>query len=475
MMLRLQHEKAKVQMELRQFRRFADEKMALDAAEIDQLRTLLAQRAHRLVRLRTRLPEYRLQFLHLSIPLPEGASPTGGYYSELRCDYGDGKEEEEVVALDLVRRICLAMWPSVPSCMQAKEEAGDDAARTCGGHSAAAVEEDAGDDDTRRCGGHNAAVEAGGADTCRRVLPRSVCVLLAASATVAGRHHSASRTGQSMYLAPNCWAHTASLADFGGVGDGTTSNTAAFRSAVDHLSQFSGEGGGGAMPYVPAGKWLTGPFNLTSHLTLFLHSDADISEWPIIDPLPSYKRGRDEIGGQGALWWSKFHKNQLKCTRGHLIEVLWSDTVFISNLTLVSSPAWNIHPVYSSNIVMQGVTILAPTHSPNTDGINPDSCSHVRIEDCYIVSGNDCVAIKSGWDEAYGMRSQQIVVRRLTCVSPTSAVIALGSEMSGGIRDMRIKTAVGWGAYVGDVFVRLMTLETIMWMLWMTAITSPTS
>ena len=49
MMLRLQREKAEVQMELRQFRRFADEKMALDAADIDQLRALLAQRVRRLV------------------------------------------------------------------------------------------------------------------------------------------------------------------------------------------------------------------------------------------------------------------------------------------------------------------------------------------------------------------------------------------------------------------------------------------
>ncbi|OEL34042.1 putative polygalacturonase [Dichanthelium oligosanthes] len=335
---------------------------------------------------------------------------------------------------------------------------------------------------------------------------------------VAGRHHAppASRTGQSMYLAPSCRAHTASLADFGGVGDGNTSNTAAFRSAVDHLSQYSGEDGGGAMLYVPAGKWLTGPFNLTSHFTLFLHSDAvilgsqDISEWPIIDPLPSYGRGRDKMGGryasliggsnltdvaitgnngtidgQGAMWWSKFHKNQLKYTRGYLVELMHSDTIFISNLTLLNSPAWNIHPVYSSNIVVQGITILAPTRSPNTDGINPDSCSHVRIEDCYIVSGDDCVAIKSGWDEygiAYGMPSQHIVIRRLTCVSPTSAVIALGSEMSGGIQDVRaeditavnsesgvrIKTAVGRGAYVKDVFVRGMRLDGMKRVFWMT-------
>ncbi|KAK3128174.1 hypothetical protein QOZ80_6BG0457900 [Eleusine coracana subsp. coracana] len=351
---------------------------------------------------------------------------------------------------------------------------------------------------------------------------RHVCLvfLLLAASSATARHHTpspaAGSTGQSMYLAPRCRAHTASLTDFGGVGDGTTSNTAAFRSAVDHLSQYSGEGGGGGMLYVPAGKWLTGPFNLTSHFTLFLHGDAvilgsqDMNEWPIVDPLPSYGRGRDKAGGrfasliggsnltdvvitgnngtidgQGAMWWSKFHKNQLKYTRGYLIEVLHSDTIFISNITLLNSPAWNIHPVYSKNIVVQGVTILAPVKSPNTDGINPDSCSGVRIEDCYIVSGDDCVAIKSGWDEygiAVGMPSEHIVIRRLTCVSPTSAMIAMGSEMSGGIRDVRgedlvavdtesavrIKTAVGRGAFVRDVFVRGMRLDGMKRVFWMT-------
>ncbi|WOK92757.1 putative polygalacturonase isoform X2 [Canna indica] len=316
------------------------------------------------------------------------------------------------------------------------------------------------------------------------------------------------------YTAANCRAHTASLADFGGVGDGATSNTAAFRAAVSHLSQFSSSGGG--MLFVPAGRWLTGPFNLTSSFTLFLDRDAvilatqDTSEWPIIEPLPSYGRGRDgpggryssliggsnltdviitgnngTIDGQGEFWWSKFHGNKLKYTRGYLIELMHSNQIFISNLTLLNSPAWNIHPVYSSNIVVSGITILAPVHSPNTDGINPDSCSNVRIEDCYIVSGDDCVAIKSGWDEygiSYGMPSQHIIIRRLTCISPTSAVIALGSEMSGGIQDVRaeditaidsesgvrIKTAVGRGAYVKDIYVRRMNLNTMKWVFWMT-------
>ncbi|KAH7653433.1 Pectin lyase fold/virulence factor protein [Dioscorea alata] len=309
-------------------------------------------------------------------------------------------------------------------------------------------------------------------------------------------------------------AYTASVKDFGAVGDGVTSNTEAFHAAIANLSQYSENGG--AKLVVPAGRWLTGPFNLTSHFTLFLEQDAvilasqDLNEWPIIDPLPSYGRGRDlpggrytnfihganltdvvitgdngTIDGQGEIWWQKFKSNELNYTRGYLVELMFSDHIIISNLTFVNSTSWHIHPVYSSYIVVSGITILAPIISPNTDGVNPDSCSHVRIEDCYIVSGDDCVAIKSGWDEygiAFGMPSQHIIIRRLTCISPTSAVIALGSEMSGGIQDVRaeditainsesgvrIKTAPGRGGFVKDIFVRRMNLYTMKWVFWMT-------
>ncbi|KAF5744386.1 polygalacturonase [Tripterygium wilfordii] len=316
------------------------------------------------------------------------------------------------------------------------------------------------------------------------------------------------------YTGINCRAHSASITDFGGVGDGTTSNTKAFQDAINHLSQYETEGG--ALLFVPAGKWLAGSFSLTSHFTLFLHKDAvllasqDQNEWPVIKPLPSYGRGRDAaagrytslifgtnltdvivtgdngtIDGQGELWWQKFHKGKLKYTRPYLIEFMYSNTIQISNLTLLNSPSWNIHPVYSSNIIVQGITILAPISSPNTDGINPDSCTNTRIEDCYIVSGDDCVAVKSGWDEygiAFGMPTRQLIIRRLTCISPYSATIALGSEMSGGIEDVRaeditavhtesgirIKTARGRGGYVKDIYVERMTMHTMKWVFWMT-------
>ncbi|GMJ00927.1 Polygalacturonase Clade F 9 [Hibiscus trionum] len=316
------------------------------------------------------------------------------------------------------------------------------------------------------------------------------------------------------YTAISCRGHSASITDFGGVGDGKTSNTKAFKDAVDNLSKFASKGG--AQLYVPAGKWLTGSFSLTSHFTLFLHKDAvllasqDMNEWPVLKPLPSYGRGRDAAGGrftslifgtnltdvvitgangtidgQGSFWWQKFHNGKLKYTRPYLIEFMYSDNIQISNVTLVNSPSWNVHPVYSSNILIQGITIIAPVKSPNTDGINPDSCTNVRIEDSYIVSGDDCIAVKSGWDEygiSFGMPTKHLVIRRLTCISPYSAAIALGSEMSGGIQDVRaeditaiqtesgvrIKTARGRGGFVKDIYVKRMSLHTMKWVFWMT-------
>ncbi|GAV90230.1 Glyco_hydro_28 domain-containing protein [Cephalotus follicularis] len=344
----------------------------------------------------------------------------------------------------------------------------------------------------------------------------SILVMVVALLSIRGADSRKARILESFeYMAISCREHSASITDFGGVGDGQTSNTKAFQSAIDQLSQYALDGG--AQLYVPAGKWLTGSINLTSsHFTLYLHQDAvllasqDETEYPVIKPLPSYGRGRDApngrftsfifgtnltdvivtgengtIDGQGVVWWQNFHKGKLKYTRPYLIEIMFSTNIQISNLTLLNSPSWNVHPVYSSNILVQGITIIAPVTSPNTDGINPDSCTNTRIEDCYIVSGDDCVAIKSGWDEygiAFGMPTKQLIIRRLTCISPYSATIALGSEMSGGIEDVRaeditavhtesgvrIKTAIGRGGYVKNVYVERMTMHTMKWVFWMT-------
>ncbi|CAL9128296.1 unnamed protein product [Musa textilis] len=93
-----------------------------------------------------------------------------------------------------------------------------------------------------------------------------------------------------------------SVTNFGGVGDGRSRNTAPFESTVSRIEQRNAPGG--TLLYIPAGVWLTGAFNLASHMTPFLAAGAVTKAtqvtllvgvgyiWPLIDPLPSYGRGR---------------------------------------------------------------------------------------------------------------------------------------------------------------------------------------
>ncbi|GAU19595.1 hypothetical protein TSUD_304080, partial [Trifolium subterraneum] len=229
----------------------------------------------------------------------------------------------------------------------------------------------------------------------------------------------------------------------------------------------------------------------------------DPKEWPIIEPLPSYGRGRERLGGrhislihangvrnvvitgengtvdgQGKMWWELWWNRTLEHTRGHLLELMNSENVLVSNLTFRNSPFWTIHPVYCSNVVIKGMTILAPLNAPNTDGIDPDSSTNVCIEDNYIESGDDLVAIKSGWDQ-YGITmakpSTNIIVRRISGTTPTCSGVGIGSEMSGGISNIiienlhvwnsaagvRIKSDNGRGGYIKNVSISNIRMERV--------------
>ncbi|VFQ92495.1 unnamed protein product [Cuscuta campestris] len=298
------------------------------------------------------------------------------------------------------------------------------------------------------------------------------------------------------------------LTDFGGIGDGVTINTAAFERAVLAISKLGKKGGG--QLNVPPGLWLSAPFNLTSHMTLFLAEGAvilgidDEKYWPLLPPLPSYGYGREHrgprygslihgqnlkdvvitghngtINGQGQTWWKKYRQKLLNHTRGPLVQIMWSSDILLYNVTLRDSPFWTFHPYDCKNVTVRDVTILAPTtEAPNTDGIDPDSCEDMLIENCYISVGDDGIAIKSGWDQygiAYARPSRNILIRNVVVRSMVSAGVSIGSEMSGGVsnitvenlhvwssrRAVRIKTAPGRGGYVKGITYQNLTFEDV--------------
>ncbi|XP_047338937.1 probable polygalacturonase [Impatiens glandulifera] len=307
---------------------------------------------------------------------------------------------------------------------------------------------------------------------------------------------------------PNLRPVVFNLTDFGGIGDGVKVNTEAFEMAVHAISKLVKNGGG--QLNVMAGVWVTAPFNMTSHMTLFLAEGAvilgidDEKQWPLMPPLPSYGMGRDHSGprfgslihgqnlkdvvitgyngsinGNGQTWWKKYRRRALNNTRGSLVQFMWSSGIIISNITLRDSPFWTLHPYDCINVTIKNVTILAPIfEAPNINGIDPDSCEDVVIEDCYISVGDDGIAIKSGWDRfgiAYGRPSKNILIRNLVVSSMRSAGVSIGSEMSGGVsnvtienvlvwssrRGVRIKTTPGRGGYIRKIVYRNLTFENV--------------
>ena len=108
---------------------------------------------------------------------------------------------------------------------------------------------------------------------------------------------------------------------------------------------------------------------------------------------------------------------------------------------LRNSPFWNNHFYDSERVHVRNVHISAKDNSPNTDGWDPDSARDVLVERSTYVGGDDCVAIKSGWDcfgVAYGKPSRNITIRDVNCTG-SKAGIAIGSEMSGGVEDVLVQ------------------------------------
>ncbi|KAK7269651.1 hypothetical protein RIF29_22385 [Crotalaria pallida] len=338
-------------------------------------------------------------------------------------------------------------------------------------------------------------------------MKRLVVVLLLIALGTALECNGEDDRGPCKHAALDSRPHTVSILEFGAVGDGKTLNTVAFQNAVFYAKSFSDKGG--AKLYVPAGRWLTGSFNLTSHLTLFVERGATIlakegyENWSIIDPLPSYGRGIEvpgrryrsliygqnltdvvitgnngTIDGQGSIWWEMLSSHSLNYSRPHLIELIDSDDIIISNLTFLNSPAWDIHPVYCSNVRIHNIKALAPAESPLTSGIVPDSSMHVCIENSSISTGHDAIVLKSGWDQygvAYGKPTSSVHIRGVYLQSSSGAGLAFGSEMSGGIYDVtaeklhianssigiELKTTKGRGGYMKGISISGAELENV--------------
>jgi len=149
-----------------------------------------------------------------------------------------------------------------------------------------------------------------------------------------------------------------------------------------------------------------------------------------------------------------------KFLRPSLVGLYNCKNILIEDVTLFKSPMWMLHPVYSDDIVVRGVRFVsadpegqhsAEGEGPNGDGIDVDSCRNVRISDCYFNTSDDCIVIKSGRDND-GLRTNRptefVTITNCVMFQGHGAVV-IGSETSGGIRNITASNCVSVGTDCG--------------------------
>ena len=141
--------------------------------------------------------------------------------------------------------------------------------------------------------------------------------------------------------------------------------------------------------------------------------------------------------------------------RSAMIEFNRCNTVMVEDVTIRDAAFWSVHPVLSTNVIARGVTILNPVGA-NADGIDPECCTDVLIENCSFDTGDDCISLKSGRDHD-GRRintpCQNVVISGCHFSSERSA-ISCGSESSGGIRNIFVENVTA------EIVFRLFRIKT---------------
>ena len=256
--------------------------------------------------------------------------------------------------------------------------------------------------------------------------------------------------------------------DYGAVGDGVTDDAVAIQEAIDECSA-----DGGGQVIFPSGKtFLSGPVELKSNVDYHLEINSVWRANP--DESIYHLSAFNENKGEGMMWiWTKDTKNisitgqgtidgngiafmgaelhdsyELKeladpsfDPRPHVLTLMGVEKLQIRDVTICNGAYWTVHLIgcYDASII--GISLINNLKIRNGDGIDIDHSRKVRISDCYITSGDDCICLKNRREfEEYGP-CQDITVTN--CVmSGRSCAIKIGSENMDSISDVLIDNCI---------------------------------
>lgn len=281
--------------------------------------------------------------------------------------------------------------------------------------------------------------------------------------------------------------------DYGAKRDASSPSTAAFRAAI----QAAAKAGGGTV-FVPSGQYTSGAIELTSNINFHIDAGATIrfladrSLYPMVASrfegtetrapeamIGAHNAENIAITGRGTLVadnaeWRKLagsdpswraawmnvlgliekkqpvpddlRKTAEMSLRTDFIRTVESKNVLIEGIHIKGSPMWVLHPLYCENVVIRNV-VVETFPGANTDGVDVDSCRHVRISDSYFDTGDDAICLKSGKD-VDGRRvnrvTEDVTITNCTIRRAHGAVV-LGSETSGSIRNVVASNIVAQG------------------------------
>lgn len=290
-----------------------------------------------------------------------------------------------------------------------------------------------------------------------------------------------------------------------GAAPGLADNAPAFAAALAALPE------GGTL-YVPPGTFRIRPVFLRPRMTLWLpegatlHACHDRAGWPILpahddqgrvtgtweglpeaafaapltaigcDGLTITGRGTLDAGGDRGDWWSWPKETRDGARRPRALFLAHGRDVQLSGITVRNSPSWTVHPFRIDRLTCAGLSIQNPPDSPNTDGLNPESCTDVTLTGIRFSVGDDCIAVKAGkrgpGQVDHIAPTRGLAVRHCLMERGHGGVV-LGSEMSGSItevdidachfigtdRGLRIKSRRGRGGEVAHVRLKDVLME----------------
>lgn len=168
-------------------------------------------------------------------------------------------------------------------------------------------------------------------------------------------------------------------------------------------------------------------------------------------PSESFKRGAEATSGSFNVPQSQDYESFKDFLRPVMVSIVSCKNVLLDGVTFQNSPAWNLHPLMCENITLSNLNIRNPWYSQNGDGLDLESCKNALIYNNTFDVGDDAICIKSGKDadgRKRGMPTENVIVKN-NIVYHGHGGFVVGSEMSGGVKNVHVSKCTFMGTDVG--------------------------